>query len=395
MPPWPPFTFVTLSAVGFLGRLSYEMARSPLTALYAKHLGAPTSVIGLIVAAVTVTGIVVKLPAGALADILGFKKIMVSGLLVKATGPWLYLIVRSWQQLLLVRFYHGFSTALYAPAASALVAKRYPKERAHRLGLYSAAENAGVVLGPVIGAAILAAYSFDVAFIVSGVIGTLALLLVIRIPRDVPAAVSGPRPTAGAVTQQLVQGVREIVSDKTIRLTSLIEGTLYMGVGALQAYLPLYALTVHISVGRMGLLFGGQGIASILSRPTMGTLSDRVGRRPIIVIGVLLCATMLAVMPHVAGFIPLLVLNVLFGLGTGMVTPSTTAMIGDRVKAGNFGSAMGVFGSLWDAGHAGGPIIAGFLIAAFGYQVSFLAIAIVIVAALAVFILGTRQSELA
>ena len=77
-----------------------------------------------------------------------------------------------------------------------------------------------------------------------------------------------------------------------------------------------------------------------------------------------------------------------------MVTPSTTAMIGDRVRAGNLGSAMGVFGSLWDVGHAGGPIAAGILVAAFGYQPSFLAIAIVIVAALAIFLLGTRQSEL-
>ena len=59
------------------------MARSPLTALYAKHLGAPTAVVGLIVAAVTITGVIVKLPAGALADVLGFKRIMVAGSTVK------------------------------------------------------------------------------------------------------------------------------------------------------------------------------------------------------------------------------------------------------------------------------------------------------------------------
>ena len=54
-----PSPFVLLCGVGFLGRLSYEMARTPLTSLYAQHLGAPVQLIGLIVAAVTITGIVV------------------------------------------------------------------------------------------------------------------------------------------------------------------------------------------------------------------------------------------------------------------------------------------------------------------------------------------------
>lgn len=118
--------FVALCGVGFLGRLSYEMARTPLTPLYAAQLGAPTALIGLIVAAVTITGIVAKLPSGALSDLFGFRRLMVAGALVKASGPFLYLAVLSWPQLLAVRLYHGFATALYAPPASALVAKVYP-----------------------------------------------------------------------------------------------------------------------------------------------------------------------------------------------------------------------------------------------------------------------------
>ncbi len=120
------------------------------------HLGAPAQVIGLLVAAVTITGIFVKFPAGSLVDLFGFRRLILAGLWVKASAPSLYLIVSSWPQLLVWRFYHGLSTALYAPAASAQVAKAYPKLRGSRLGTYSAAENAGVVLGPVLGAAVLA-----------------------------------------------------------------------------------------------------------------------------------------------------------------------------------------------------------------------------------------------
>ena len=73
------------------------------------------------------------------------------------------LLVYSWPALLGVRFYHGLSTALYAPAASAQVAKFYPKERGKRLGIYGAAENAGVVLGPVLGGAVLSWNNFSIA----------------------------------------------------------------------------------------------------------------------------------------------------------------------------------------------------------------------------------------
>jgi len=112
--------------MGFLGRLSYEMIRSPITSLFAVHIGAPTQLVGLLVAAVTITGIFVKFPAGALADLFGFRRLMMNGLLVKASAPFLYLLARSWPVLLGVRLYHGLSTALYAPAASAQVARAYP-----------------------------------------------------------------------------------------------------------------------------------------------------------------------------------------------------------------------------------------------------------------------------
>lgn len=87
----------------------------------------------------TITGIVVKLPSGALSDVLGFRRLMMAGAMVKATGPFLYLLVGSWPILLLVRLYHGLATALYAPAASALVARAYPAERGRRLGIYGSA----------------------------------------------------------------------------------------------------------------------------------------------------------------------------------------------------------------------------------------------------------------
>ena len=403
---WPaptrqPSPFLLLCGVGFLGRLSYEMARTPLTPLYAKHLGAPVQLIGLIVAAVTITGIVVKLPSGALSDLFGFRRLMMTGALVKASGPFLYLAALSWPVLLIVRFYHGLATALYAPPASALVAKVYPKERGQRLGLYNAAENAGVVLGPVLGGAVLTLTltNYSLSFTICGAIGIAALLVMTRVPRDnvtnAPAPADGEQPTRlGPAFRALAVGVREIIADPGIRLVSMVEAMLWVGIGSVQAYLPLYALTIHLPTWQIGLIAGAQGVASVVSRPIMGKRSDRLtSRKPLIIAGSLLCIATLIAIPYSGGFAVLLALSVAFGLGTGIVTPSTMAMIGDLVTNGNYGSAMGVFGSLWDAGHAAGPVVFGFLLLALGYRTSWLIMALVMIAALLVFLLGTRRTR--
>jgi MFS transporter, DHA1 family, multidrug resistance protein len=403
--PWRTSThwlspFVALCAVGFLGRLSYEMMRTPLTPLFAKHLGAPEQLIGLIVAAVTITGIFVKLPAGALSDLFGFRRLMMTGAWVKASGPFLYLLALSWPALLAIRFYHGLATAIYAPPASALVAKIYPEERGHRLGIYNGSENAGVVLGPVLGGAVLtlSAYDFPLAAIIAGLIGILSLLTMLRVPRDpassapVPATEGAKRQQLGQVLHSLARGVLEVITDRQILLVSLVEAMLWMGIGSVQAYLPLYALTIHLSAWEIGVLAGAQGVASVWSRPFMGRQSDRLASRtPLIVIGSVLCIGTLIAIPYATGFLLLLGLSIIFGLGTGIVTPSTTALIGDLVRTGNYGSAMGVFGSLWDIGHAGGPVVFGFLLVALGYQTSWLIMALVMAAALLVFLLGTRH----
>lgn len=160
------------------------------------------------------------------------------------------------------------------------------------------------------------------------------------------------------------------------------------------AYLPLYALTIHLPTWQIGLLAGAQGVASVVSRPIMGKRSDRLtSRKPLIIAGSLLCIATLIAIPYTGGFLLLLAFSIIFGLGTGIVTPSTMAMIGDLVTKGNYGSAMGVFGSLWDSGHAAGPVVFGFLLVALGYRTSWLIMALVMVTALAIFLLGTRHQH--
>ncbi|MBV9118660.1 MAG: MFS transporter [Acetobacteraceae bacterium] len=383
----PVAPFFLICVIGFLGRVSYEMIRSPVAALYAKHIGAPTGAIGVLVAAVTITGIFVKFPAGALADEWGVRRVMRAGLWVKATGPFLYLLAFHWPVLFGVRLYHGVSSALFAPAAAAQVSRLYPHEHGWRLGIYGAAEHLGAVLGPLLGALVLAWSGFPVAFALAGGIGIAALAFILPLPQDPPAQ---REERAGSAFAHLAARLAAVAGEPAILVVCLVEATLLAAVGTMQAYMPLYEHSIHIPLTQIGLLRAEGALASIVARPLVGVAGDRFGRRTFILVGMALSAAALAATPHVRDASLLIGLEVVFGVGAGLVTPSTTAMVADRVEHDAFGAAMGAFGSLADIGHGLGPLVAGVLVGSFGYAAGFGAVAGLIVVATLVFAVGDR-----
>src|SRR5712691_10282413 len=114
--------FIAIVFASLLSRLGYQMARSPVLPRFAEDLGAAPELIGVIVAASTITGVVFKLPSGALSDVIGRKRMMVLGALFFAGPPFLYPFVQEPWSLLALRFAHGFATAIFSPVASAYVA---------------------------------------------------------------------------------------------------------------------------------------------------------------------------------------------------------------------------------------------------------------------------------
>ena len=74
------------------------------------------------------------------------------------------------------------------------------------------------------------------------------------------------------------------------------------------------------------------------------------------------CALSFALIPWFQDFAVLLVLAAVFGLGEAVVTSSAAALVADYCRQDHLGSAMGTFGTIFDIGHAAGPLLAGTLI---------------------------------
>jgi len=290
--------FVAILFASLLSRLGYQMARSPVLPAFAADLGALPELIGIIVAASTITGVFFKLPAGALSDVLGKKRMMVLGALFFALPPFLYPFVHDAWSLLALRFVHGFATAIFSPVASAYVASLAERGRGARLGWFSAANDIGATAGPLTGGFVLYfTASYSVTYLTVGALGVLTFIVVLLLP-DVERTAAREAKTFAARAAEFRQGVAEVFKTPPIFVAAGIEAVMYLGYGAFLGFLPIYAKKVGLNEAEIAIVLGAQLAVAMAAKPITGRVSDRVGRIPIIVIGLLLCTTALPLLPE-------------------------------------------------------------------------------------------------
>jgi len=352
-----------LCAAVFVAYCSYAICRTPLLPLFARELGAGPSLIGLVMGASTLTGIFLKLPAGALSDILGRRRLLVMGALVFATMPFTYLFVSTLVPLVLLRFVHGSATAVFSPVASASVSDIAPAaKRGMWLSMYSTAQGAGQALGPVLAGYLIATGRFDLAFAAAGVIG-LAVPFVVSTWRGGSETRSTREPW-----RQFQRGVGEVSRNRLVLMTSGAQAAQFVLHGMLNAFLPLYGREVlGLSATELGWLFGMQTLTTLAVRPVVGFASDRAGRRAVILIGLMICSAAVASMSLATHLSTVAMATLAYAAGAATTTAATSAFITDVTRRANYGAAHGVFGTIYDVGDALGPISAGVLVAVVGY----------------------------
>ena len=378
-------TFVLLCILSAFAYFSYNLIRTPLLPLFADHLGASPEWIGFIVAASTLTGVVFKFPGGMLSDFLGRRRLIFLGVLAFSFAPFFYFLVDEVWELIILRFFHGFATALFAPVAMAVVADMFKTTRGESLGWYSSANQFGKMTGPMVGGFLLKFGTFFTVFGLCSVMGIFifGLFFTLKFPKQRTLSVRWD--DVKTLGPEWLKGLKELVSDIRILLTSGMEGMVMLASGALMAFLPIYARDVGRDLGEIGLLFGIQGVAMLVARPFMGRISDRYGRRRMIIGGLILCALSFGLIPFTQAFIPLFLLAGVFGLGEAVAASSTSAFVADLCQVRSLGSAMGIFGSIMDVGHASGPLFFGLLVGSLGYLWTFQVFVFVLLAGVLLF----------
>jgi MFS family permease len=393
-------TFIALILIGFFARLSYGMARTPLLALFAKSLGASSAFIGLVVGMSTVTGIFFKAPSGTLSDLYGRRKILFSATLIFGLMPFTYYLVNDYKLLIVIRFFHGFATAIYGPVAMAVIMDIAGDKKGQLVGTYSSAGLiGGLIAAPFsgwllnyLGGDTPSLSVYKTMYLMIGCIGSITIVMALLLWNRLPGVLSPEPVTISVVYRKFRQDVWTVLTDAQVLLTSSMEGVQNLTVGALEAFLPIYVTTTAgLTSFHAGILWGAQLIVLAIARPLMGKISDQRGRKPVISLGMTICMFTFALYPYLTAFPSLVVLTAIFGLGESMVTSSTAAMVAEQTKASGYGTSMGVFGSLWDVGHASGPILSGLLLTRVSFNQTFMIITGILLVATLLFQLKVKE----
>lgn len=371
----PPSFFILIAAIGGLAIFSSTLSKTPVLPLFALALQATPSEIGWIVMASTLPGILISFPAGALSDYLGRRRLLLAALVVFATAPFLYLIVSNAWQLMAVRFYHGFATAIFGTVASAAIAARYTTDRATKLSTYSSITIVGRSIAPFLGGFLISLASFQAVYIACAISGVLALAIGFLL-RD-----STPKVGQKLEMPRFWFSLRTVLRDRNIMLVSLIEAAQYLVFGAIEAFLALFAASLGIPAWQIGVILGVQLVSIVFTKPLMGKMSDRVGRKRVIIPGLLIGAASIVLLPYAPNFVGLTVLSLAFGLGFATVTSSTTAWVADLTQNNRFGSSMGVLRTVMDVGQSIGPVLTGWMVGYAGYGSAFTLLAVVLLGA--------------
>jgi len=385
---YTPFFF--LSVMSLFVIFSSTMSKSPTLTLFATSLGASDPEIGLIAAASTIPGIIASLPFGILSDIYGRRKVILLSAVLFGLSPFLYLFVANPFQLALVRFVHGFATAIFGPVSVALVADLFPTRRGEKMSIFSSATLFGRLMAPFIGGILLTLTNknFHTVYLVCGVSAIFAFAAATMIHPEKTISQRFEHRNIGAAFRE---GFGEIISEHRIFAVSVVEAGQYFAYGAVEAFIPKYG-EKNLGLGdwQIGVVLGLEVSLLMLTKPLMGVLSDRVGRKLPIIIGLVLGASSLALTFLATSFLPLVLVLMVFGTAMAMVTASTSPLIADLCKQKSYGSAMGVLDTIMDIGQTLGPITFGLLLPILDYYVSFALVGVILLTLALLFMVTVR-----
>ena len=359
----------------------------PIIAFYAISLGADLFMAGLIVGAYSIVHVPANLVFGRVADRVGRKRPLVYGLLWDSISLALYAVAASPIGLLLVRLSHGLGGGFVGPASMALVTERSAPGRTGRaLALYGISIAIAVIVG----------FAFAGIASARGAYTTLFF--------GISAALWIGAVVASRISERVERGRTASPLDRRAFLSFLrsrrpIAGfaaifALYFVLGALVTIAPDFrGLPIELTDTRFAIALTAFALVSVAVHYPSGVLSDRIGPALPSAVGLATTAAAVALLPMAPSYGAFVGLMVLFGVGHGLVFPSSSSLVSRSARSDFLGLASGVYYALLVAGVAIGAPLSGALAVATSGEIALLTTAFVALAALVIVLPAYRGSE--
>jgi DHA1 family multidrug resistance protein-like MFS transporter len=351
---------VVLVAAAFLVAIGYGLI-SPVLPAYASGFGVTTTAVSVIVSAFALARLLFSPFAGRLLHRFAERPLYLAGLLIVAASSVAIAYSPGYSGLLIARSAGGIGSAMFTISGLALLVRVTPAPlRGRASAMYASGFLLGGISGPLAGG-LLAGWSIRAPFISYGVLLVMAAAVVQVSLRHIP----NPVRDTGIVPVDLRQTLRLPAFQAALSSNFAVGWSVF---GIRMALIPLFVVQVLDAGEAMAgwaLTVFAVGNAAVLT--PVGRWVDRIGRKTPMIAGLLVSAAALGLIGVSTHVWQLLVLCLLGGVGSGLITPAQQAVVADVMGGRPGGSVLAVYQMTGDIGAVVGPVVAGLLVDASGY----------------------------
>ena len=386
-------TTILLTSLGHSGTHWSAATFYLLVPFIAKDLGLTYSQAGLFVALFHSGALVANFSSGLLTDIAGrrvllqFISLAVGGLALMAFGFTTHYVVLCAMVLLI-----GATNNLWHPPAISYLSSHYPKSRGYALAIHGLGANIGDAIAPLVAGVLLLSFTWQGTAVANSVpiLVVAAILLIYSMPHDGPNVDGGRR---GMGLRDYFSGMLSVIKERAVLGLCLMTGLRAMAQTGLLAFLPLYLANVmEIGPFWMGVTLMGMQVGGMIATPIAGILSDRIGRRSVVVAGLSGTTILIIALTFVTNDFAYIAGVSLLGLTLYAVRPVVQSWMLDLTPDRLGGSATSLMFGMQSGLAIIMPIIGGIIADAYGLKAVFYFIAAAMLAANIVAMTLTRDA---
>ncbi len=373
---------------------SQIMIITPILPQIGEELGIGEAALGTLVSAYSIMVGVFAIIAGPVSDKIGRRRILLLGTGVMTGALLLHHFVVGYYSFLAVRVGAGCAGGILSGSAVSYIGDYFPyNRRGWAVGWVMSGMAFGQIAGIPIGIVLAGAYGFRVPFYLfaAAMAGTFVLIW-FRVPQPDVKRTVGRLTISGAV-----RNYRAMLARSEIAAAAFAYFIMFIGVSFYVIYLP-YWLTQSLgaSPNAIASLFVVGGIANVLTGPQAGKLSDRVGRKPVVIqscigLSIVMLLTTVLVREFWVAYLLYFITMVLVAMRLSPFSALLTALVSDERR----GSLMSMTIALGQVGFATGAGLAGPLYSRFGYGSNTVlgAVAVLIMAGIVAYLVPEPESE--
>ena len=345
---------------------SQIMIITPILPQIGEELGIGESALGTLVSAYSIMVGIFAIVAGPISDKIGRRRILLLGTAVMTGALLMHHFVVGYYSFLAVRIGAGCAGGILSGSAVSYIGDFFPyNRRGWATGWVMSGMAFGQIAGIPIGIVLAGVYGFKVPFYLfaAAMAGTF-ILIWFRVPQPDVQRATGPLTVGSAV-----RNYRAMLSRSDIAAAAIAYFTMFLGVSFFVVYLPYWLeQSLGATPNAIATLFVVGGIANVLTGPQAGKLSDRIGRKPVILLSciglsVVMLLTTVLVREFWVAYLLYFTIMVLVAMRISPFSALLTALVSDERR----GSLMSLTIALGQVGFAVGAAAAGPLYSRFGY----------------------------